>query len=86
MTVEELGQKLLEVLMPEDTQYVKAAFQRYLNDEISLGKCAEIINMEKSDLRKFLSQNGFPIIRYSVAEAQAEAGFLLNDSWKHPNA
>ena len=54
------------------------ALQAWRNGDISLGKMAEMLQMEKSELRKILSDMHLPIINTSKQEAQQEAEQLLN--------
>lgn len=55
------------------------ALQAWRNGDISLGKMAELLKMDKHELRHILSGMGLPIIDYPVDEVSAEADFLLQD-------
>ncbi len=55
------------------------ALQAWRNGDISLGKMAELLGMDKYELRKVLSDMRLPIIDYSAEEAEAEADFLLQN-------
>ena len=84
MTAEELEQKLLDGLDSGAGERAKDAFGRYWNGDISLGKLAESVGMEKSKLRELL--DGYPVIDYSLAEMAADVSFLLNERRDTPNA
>ena len=53
------------------------ALQAWRNGDISLGKMAELLAMDKQELRSLLSGMGLPIIDYPIDEAEVEADFLL---------
>lgn len=53
------------------------ALQAWRNGDISLGKMAELVQMDKHELRRLLSDMGLPIIDYPVEELEAEVEWLL---------
>ena len=53
------------------------ALQAWRNGDISLGKMAELLEMDKEELRKILADMKLPIIDYDVQEAIEEAKQLL---------
>ncbi|MGB3919353.1 UPF0175 family protein [Thiothrix litoralis] len=53
------------------------ALQAWRNGDISLGKMAELVHMEKRELRHVLSSMGLPMIDYPADEVSAEIDFLL---------
>ncbi|WGZ92438.1 MAG: UPF0175 family protein [Candidatus Thiothrix putei] len=55
------------------------ALQAWRNGDISLGKMAELLQMDKRELRHVLSSMGLPMIDYPADEVSAEADFLLQD-------
>lgn len=56
------------------------ALQAWRNGDISLGKMAELLQMDKQSLRHLLSTMDLPMVDYSADEASAEADFLLAGS------
>ena len=56
------------------------ALQAWRNGDISLGKMAELLKMDKRDLRHLLSLMNLPMIDYPADEVSAEIDFLLQDA------
>ena len=46
------------------------------NGDVSLGKAAELLQMDKNELRRFLSNMGLALIDYPVEEVAAEVELL----------
>ncbi|WP_020558124.1 UPF0175 family protein [Thiofilum flexile] len=55
------------------------ALQAWRRGDISLGKFAELVEMNKNTLRQVLTQMNLPTIDYSEQEALQEADFLLSE-------
>ena len=56
------------------------SLQAWCNGDISLGKMAELLKMDKRDLRHLLSLMNLPMIDYPADEVSAEIDFLLQDA------
>ena len=55
------------------------ALQAWRNSDISLGKMAELLQIDKPSLRHLLSTMNLSVINYPADEVSGEANFLLRD-------